>query len=758
MTVIDETFAPRAEEGAAGSVAETQRAASPTIPTVHQDAIAAIMGASHGDPFSVLGPHKVGANTWEVRAVLPEARAANLILDGRTVPFEKRHADGFFVARVEGEGRPLYEIETEPWDGSTRRRFDPYGFGSSIEQYDVAGLREVGTNLVYRILGAQAGRLDGIDGFRFAVWAPNAKKVSVVGDFNEWDGRRHPMRLWQDGGVWELFVPGLEPGGRYKFEIRGPDGSLVPLKADPVAFAAEHPPATGSILHGLGSFDWRDDGWMGSRGAKDPRHAAISVYEVHLGSWMRVPEEGNRYLTYKELGERLIPYVKDMGFTHIEMLPITEFPFDGSWGYQPVSLFAPTSRFGTPEEFAAFVDTAHEAGIGVMLDWVPGHFPLDAHGLGQFDGTHLYEHADPRQGFHQDWGTYIYNFGRTEVASFLTANARFWLEHYHLDGLRVDAVASMLYLDYSRRAGEWIPNRYGGNENLDAIDFLRKTNEATYSHAPGTITVAEESTSWPGVSHPTYTGGLGFGFKWNMGWMHDTLHYMQEDPIHRRYHHHNLTFGLLYAFSENFILPLSHDEVVHGKGSLLTRMPGDRWQKFANLRAYFGFMWGHPGKKLLFMGGEFGQEREWNHDASLDWHLLDDPLHRGVKDVVRDLNRLYVSSPALHSRDAEAAGFQWLVADDSDNSVIAWARKGMGGEIAVVVSNFTPVPREGYRIGVPAGGFYREAFNSDAAQYGGSNVGNGGGRDAEAQASHGQQHSLSLTIPPLATVILLREG
>ncbi len=758
MTVIDETFAPRAEEGAAGSVAETQRAASPTIPTVHQDAIAAIMGASHGDPFSVLGPHKVGANTWEVRAVLPEARAANLILDGRTVPFEKRHADGFFVARVEGEGRPLYEIETELWDGSTRRRFDPYGFGSSIEQYDVAGLREVGTNLVYRILGAQAGRLDGIDGFRFAVWAPNAKKVSVVGDFNEWDGRRHPMRLWQDGGVWELFVPGLEPGGRYKFEIRGPDGSLVPLKADPVAFAAEHPPATGSILHGLGSFDWRDDGWMGSRGAKDPRHAAISVYEVHLGSWMRVPEEGNRYLTYKELGERLIPYVKDMGFTHIEMLPITEFPFDGSWGYQPVSLFAPTSRFGTPEEFAAFVDTAHEAGIGVMLDWVPGHFPLDAHGLGQFDGTHLYEHADPRQGFHQDWGTYIYNFGRTEVASFLTANARFWLEHYHLDGLRVDAVASMLYLDYSRRAGEWIPNRYGGNENLDAIDFLRKTNEATYSHAPGTITVAEESTSWPGVSHPTYTGGLGFGFKWNMGWMHDTLHYMQEDPIHRRYHHHNLTFGLLYAFSENFILPLSHDEVVHGKGSLLTRMPGDRWQKFANLRAYFGFMWGHPGKKLLFMGGEFGQEREWNHDASLDWHLLDDPLHRGVKDVVRDLNRLYVSSPALHSRDAEAAGFQWLVADDSDNSVIAWARKGMGGEIAVVVSNFTPVPREGYRIGVPAGGFYREAFNSDAAQYGGSNVGNGGGRDAEAQASHGQQHSLSLTIPPLATVILLREG
>lgn len=758
MTVTDETFALRAGEGASGSPAGSERAASPTIPTVHADAIAAIMGASHGDPFSVLGPHKVGPNHWEVRAVLPEARAASLIVGERTVPFEKRHNDGFFVARVEGEGRPLYEIEIEAWDGATRRRFDPYGFGSSIEQYDVAGLREVGTNLVYRILGAQAGRLDGIDGFRFAVWAPNAKKVSVVGDFNEWDGRRHPMRLWQDGGVWELFVPGLQPGGRYKFEIRGPDGALVPLKADPVAFAAEHPPATGSILHGLGAFDWRDDGWMGSRGAKDPRHAAISIYEVHLGSWMRVPEEGNRYLTYKELGERLIPYVKEMGFTHIEMLPITEFPFDGSWGYQPVSLFAPTSRFGTPDEFSAFVDAAHEAGIGVMLDWVPGHFPLDAHGLGQFDGTHLYEHADPRQGFHQDWGTYIYNFGRTEVATFLTANARFWLEHYHLDGLRVDAVASMLYLDYSRRQGEWIPNRYGGNENLEAIDFLRKTNEATYSHAPGTITVAEESTSWPGVSHPTYTGGLGFGFKWNMGWMHDTLHYMQEDPIHRRYHHHNLTFGLLYAFSENFILPLSHDEVVHGKGSLLSRMPGDRWQKFANLRAYFGFMWGHPGKKLLFMGGEFGQEREWNHDASLDWHLLDDPLHKGVKDVVRDLNHLYAATPALHSRDSEQAGFQWLVADDQDNSVIAWARKGAGGEIAIVVSNFTPIPREGYRVGVPAGGHYREAFNSDAAQYGGSNMGNGGGRAAEAQASHGQPHSLSLTIPPLATVILVREG
>ncbi|MCJ2073914.1 1,4-alpha-glucan branching protein GlgB [Methylobacterium sp. J-030] len=761
MTAIDETFAGRAdpEAGAARHADVPGSGGAAAAPSVHPDAIASLMGASHGDPFAVLGPHRVGPQAWEVRAVLPEARSATLVMDGRTAPFEKRHPDGFFVARVEGEHRPLYEIEVESWDGSKRRRYDPYGFGSSIEQYDVAALREVGTNLVQRILGAQSGQLDGIDGFRFAVWAPNARKVSVVGDFNDWDGRRHPMRLWQDGGIWELFVPGLTAGVRYKFEIRGPDGSLIPLKADPVAFAAQHPPETASVTHGAGEFDWRDSGWMSTRGAKDPRHAAISVYEVHLGSWARVPEEGNRYLTYRELASRLIPYVKDMGFTHIEMLPITEFPFDGSWGYQPVSLFAPTSRFGSPEDFAVFVDAAHEAGIGVLLDWVPGHFPLDAHGLGLFDGTHLYEHADPRQGFHQDWGTYIYNFGRTEVATFLAANARFWLEHYHLDGLRVDAVASMLYLDYSRRQGEWIPNRYGGNENLDAIDFLRKTNEATYSHAPGTITVAEESTSWPGVSHPTYTGGLGFGFKWNMGWMHDTLHFMQENPIHRRYHHHNLTFGLLYAFSENFILPLSHDEVVHGKGSLLGKMPGDRWQKFANLRAYYGFMWGHPGKKLLFMGGEFGQEREWNHDHSLDWHHLEDPLHKGVQSVVRDLNHLYVSTPALYSRDVEHTGFQWLVADDQDNSVIAWARKGAKpGEVAIVVSNFTPVPRESYRIGVPQKGFYREAFNSDAGVYGGSNLGNAGGSHTDDQASHGQGQSLSLTLPPLATMIFLLEG
>ena len=726
---------------------------------VDAGAVAAIMRADHGDAFAVLGPHQVGEGLWEVRAVLPEAKDATLVTGSERIAFERIHSDGFWVATVKSQGRPLYEIAVEGWDGQERLRNDPYGFGSALEQHDLDALREVGSNVTYRVLGAQSGILDGIEGFRFAVWAPNAKRVSVVGDFNDWDGRRHPMRLWPNGGVWELFVPGLKAGQHYKFEIRGPDGSLLPLKADPVAFRAQHPPETASVLHGSGDPAWHDGQWMATRGEKDPRHSAISIYEVHLGSWARVPDEGNRYLTYKELGERLIPYVKEMGFTHIEMLPITEFPFDGSWGYQPVSLFAPTSRHGTPEDFAAFVNAAHEAGIGVMLDWVPGHFPLDAHGLGQFDGTHLYEHADPRQGFHQDWGTYIYNFGRTEVSAFLAANARFWLEHYHLDGLRVDAVASMLYLDYSRRQGEWIPNRYGGNENLDAIDFLRKTNEATYSHAPGTITVAEESTSWPGVSHPTYTGGLGFGFKWNMGWMHDTLQFMSKETIHRRYHHHDLTFGLLYAFSENFILPLSHDEVVHGKGSLLGKMQGDRWQKFANLRAYFGYMWGHPGKKLLFMGGEFGQEREWNHNQSLDWHLLDDPLHAGVKTLIADLNKVYVATPALHARDTEAGGFQWLVADDQDNSVIAWARKGReAGETAIVISNFTPIPREGYRIGVPGPGFYREAINSDSERYGGSNVGNWGGVEVQEQPSHGQSHSITLTLPPLATMIFVREG
>jgi 1,4-alpha-glucan branching enzyme len=722
------------------------------------EAVRALARAEHGDPFGVLGPHQVAPGLWEVRTLQPQARGVALLMGGAPdVAMERRHEAGLFVARFAARSRPDYRLRIET-AGGTSVQDDPYRFGPVLRPADLDRIRHVGSDAVYHTLGARGVVVDGVAGFVFAVWAPNARRVSIVGDFNGWDGRRHPMRLRHEFGVWELFVPGLEAGGRYKFEVLGADGALLPLKADPVAFASERPPATASILHGPPRPEWRDAAWMEAR-PRDLRYAPFSIYECHLGSWARVPGEGNRYLTYRELADRLIPYVKDLGFTHIELLPITEYPFDGSWGYQTISLFAPTSRFGTPEDFAAFVEAAHAAGIGLILDWVPGHFPLDAHGFGRFDGTHLYEHADPRQGFHQDWGTYIYNFGRQEVAAFLVANARFWCERYHLDGLRVDAVASMLYLDYSRRPGEWIPNRYGGNENLEAIDFLRRMNETVYAASPGVVTIAEESTAWPGVSHPTYTGGLGFGFKWNMGWMHDTLRFISKDPIHRRYHHHDLTFGLLYAFSENFILPLSHDEVVHGKGSLLGKMPGDRWQRFANLRAYFGFMWGHPGKKLLFMGGEFGQEREWNHDASLDWHLLDDPLHRGVQALVRDLNAAYRSIPALYERDCTPDGFRWLVADDHDNSVIAWARQGAdAGSVAVVASNFTPVPRPGYRIGVPRPGFYREAVNTDAAVYGGGNIGNLGGVQAEETPSHGQPCSLTLTLPPLATVILERVG
>jgi 1,4-alpha-glucan branching enzyme len=628
-----------------------------------------------------------------------------------------------------------------------------------IPDQDLWSITHTGSDAPYRILGAHATERDGAQGFLFAVWAPNARRVSVVGDFNQWDGRSNAMSHRGDSGVWELFILGLKKGEHYKFELEGPDGRLLPLKADPMAFAAQIRPETASVLADEPDFQWNDAGWIEKRGQGDPRKKPISIYEVHLGSWARVPEEGNRSLTYRELAARLIPYVQDMGFSHIELLPIMEHPFDGSWGYQPVSLFAPTSRFGTPEDFKFFVEAAHAAGIGILLDWVPGHFPVDGHGLGQFDGTHLYEHADPRQGFHQEWGTYIYNFGRAEVSAFLVANARFWLEKYHLDGLRVDAVASMLYLDYSRKAGEWLPNRYGGNENIEAIDFMRRMNETAYAACPGVITVAEESTAWPGVSHPTYTGGLGFGFKWNMGWMHDSLRYIGQDPIHRRYHHHDLTFGLLYAFSENFVLPISHDEVVHGKGSLLGRMPGDEWQRFANLRAYLGFMWGHPGKKLLFMGCEFGQAGEWNHNGSVDWHVLQYPVHAGAQSFVRDLNRVYRDIPALHERDCEGSGFEWIVSDDSDHSVIAWVRKGeKDGDIAIVVSNFTPVPREGHRIGVPHPGFYREAINSDAGIYGGSNMGNAGGMFADEISSHARPYSLCLTLPPLSTVIFERRG
>jgi 1,4-alpha-glucan branching enzyme len=623
----------------------------------------------------------------------------------------------------------------------------------SLSDLDVYLFGEGTHRRIYEKLGAHPVEIDGVAGVHFAVWAPNARDVSVVGDFNDWDGRRNPMRFRPDVGVWELFVPAVALGAIYKYELLGPTGNLLPLKADPFAFAAERAPATASIVARAGGERWDDDAWLARRPAANERSAPISVYEVHLGSWRRA--DGNRYLTYRELADQLVPYAADLGFTHLELLPVTEHPFDGSWGYQPIGMFAPTSRFGTPEDFAYFVDRAHDAGLGILLDWVPGHFPTDAHGLGTFDGTHLYEHADPRQGFQPDWNTLIFNFDRTEIVNYLIANALFWLDKYHVDGLRVDAVASMLYLDYSRKAGEWIPNRYGGRENLGAIEFMQRTNEAVYGEFPGTVTVAEESTAWPKVSAPVYLGGLGFGYKWNMGWMHDTLEFMHADPLYRTYRLDALTFSFMYAYTENFVLPLSHDEVVHGKGSLIRKMPGDTWQRFANLRAYYGYMFVHPGKKLLFMGAEFAQEREWNHDQSLDWHLYDDPKHAGIGLLVGDLNRTYRGLPPLHELDAEPAGLEWIVSDH-ECVVVAFVRRALDSrDFVVCVTNFTPVVRHDYVLGVPAGGTYVEAINTDDTRYGGSGV-NNGPLEAQPLGAHDKPYSIRVTLPPLATVILKR--
>jgi 1,4-alpha-glucan branching enzyme len=628
-------------------------------------------------------------------------------------------------------------------------------FGPLLGELDLHLFAEGNHRRLYDKLGAHPVSVGGAEGVAFAVWAPNARRVAVVGDFNGWDGSRHPMRKCNDGGVWQVFVPGVAPGSLYKYELFGPDGTLLPLKADPFAFACEHPPATASVVALPGQREWHDADWMARRENTGRRDAPIATYEVHLGSWRRGP--GNRYLTYAELAEQLIPYAASLGYTHLELMPIAEHPFDGSWGYQPIGLFAPTSRHGTPEDFARFVDAAHQAGIGVILDWVPGHFPTDAHGLARFDGTALYEHADPRKGFQPDWNTYIYNFGRNGVANFLLANALFWLDHYHIDGLRVDAVASMLYLDYSRKPGEWIPNAHGGRENLEAIALLRRVNASAYGEHPGIVTIAEESTAWPDVSRPVDAGGLGFGYKWNMGWMHDSLGFMREDPLHRRHHQDQLTFSFVYAFSENFVLPLSHDEVVYGKGSLIGKMPGDAWRRAANLRAFLAYTYAHPGKKLLFMGGELAQEREWNHDRGLDWQLLDDPRHRGVQALVRDLNALYRAHPALHELDAEQAGLEWIVSD-KDASVVAFVRRGRAPDaFAVALTNFTPVPREGYRLGVPAPGTYTEALNSDDAAYDGSGVRNAPVA-AEAVPAHGKPYSIALRLPPLATVFLVRES
>lgn len=717
--------------------------------------IEAVAQGTHGDPFAVLGPHRDDKGWW-VRAMLPWAEAVTLVTPRRRAPMRKAHPDGVFAVHLKVKGKPTYTFEATKPDGTTVTVADPYALGPWLGDLDRHFMAE-GTHLdLYRKLGAHPVAYADVEGTAFAVWAPGARRVSVIGDFNSWDGRCHPMRFNPGCGVWEIVLPGVGRGALYKFEIIGADGTLLPQKADPFGFAAEHPPATASRVEGLSAYVWHDADWMAARGDGDPRRKPMSIYEVHLGSWRRVPEDGNRPLSYREMADQLVPYVKDLGFTHIELLPVSEFPFEGSWGYQPIGLFAPTSRYGTPDDLRHFVDTCHQAGLGVILDWVVGHFPEDAHGLAQFDGTHLYEHADPRLGRHMDWGTLIYNYGRTEVANVLLANALYWVEQFHIDGLRVDAVASMLYLDYSRPAGEWLPNRFGGRENLEAVAFLKRVNEVVYARGQGAITIAEESTAWPQVSRPTSGGGLGFGFKWNMGWMNDTLRYMQRDPIHRQHHHNDLTFGLLYAFDENFVLPLSHDEVVHGKGSLLGRMPGDDWQRFANLRAYLGFMMAHPGKKLLFMGAELAQAREWDHDGSLDWHLLEHAPHRGVQALVRDMNRLYRSIPALHARDCEPGGFAWIEADGHAQSVLAFLRRDSEAQddVVVVACNMTPVVREGYAVGLPEGGRWEVLLNTDSTFYGGANVGPAAVDATWEQATHGQSHGARITLPPLATVVL----
>ncbi len=724
---------------------------------IGQDAVWALVEGRHGDPFAVLGDHRVDGERV-IRAFMPGARGIDVLAreDGSRIgTLDQVHGAGLFAGTVQASGP--YRLRVR-WPDAVQEVDDPYSFGPLLGDLD---LHLIGQGTHYelsRALGAQAMSFEGVAGVRFAVWAPNARRVSVVGDFDSWDGRRHPMRLRGAAGVWELFVPGIGPGARYKYEIVAPDGAVLPQKADPVARASEAAPATASIVARSDPFPWTDGNWKAERAKRQALDAPISVYEVHPGSWIRNAEE-DRALNWREMADRLVPYVAGLGFTHVEFMPIMEHPFGGSWGYQTLGLFAPTGRYGSPEDFAYFVDRCHGAGVGVILDWVPAHFPTDVWGLARFDGTPLYEHADPREGFHQDWNTLIFNLGRNEVKGFVIASAIEWLERYHVDALRVDAVASMLYRDYSRKHDEWVPNKYGGRENLESVEFFKHLNSVVHSREPGALVIAEESTAWPGVTAPVEQGGLGFDMKWNMGWMHDTLKYMEKEPVFRRYDHHLMTFGMVYAFTEHFMLPLSHDEVVHGKGSMIGKMPGDHWQKFANLRAYYGFMWTHPGKKLLFMGDEIAQWSEWNHDTSLHWDLLDDPLNKGVQLLVADLNRLYCSEPALHATDSVPEGFAWAVGDDDDRSVYGFVRQTAdGSEKLLVLCNMTPVPREGYRIGVPVAGHWREVLNTDAATFGGSNLGNGGGASTEDVGSHGQACSLVLTLPPLATVVLKAEG
>ncbi|WP_414705790.1 1,4-alpha-glucan branching protein GlgB [Pseudomonas sp.] len=720
----------------------------------------ALIRAEHSDPFSMLGPHDDGENGQIIRAYLPNALSVRVLSrDNHEDLGELSMSDkpGFFAGRFPTRQPYLLKIN---WATGEQITEDPYSFGLLLGEMDLYLFAEGNHRDLSSALGAQVVNVEGVDGVRFSVWAPNARRVSVVGDFNSWDGRRHPMRQRNPSGVWEIFIPRLTPGEAYKYEILGQHG-ILPLKADPMALATTLPPDTASRVASPLQFDWQDNDWMQSRGEKHDIKAPLSIYELHAGSWQwhhGGEDEPDRPYNWHELAGKLIPYIKDLGFTHIELMPIMEHPFGGSWGYQLLSQFAPSARYGSPHDFAEFINACHQNDIGVILDWVPAHFPTDAHGLAQFDGTALYEYGNPQEGFHQDWDTLIYNLGRTEVHGFMIASGLHWLKHFHVDGLRVDAVASMLYRDYSRKAGEWVPNRYGGRENLEAIDFLRHLNDVVKLEAPGALVIAEESTAWPGVTQPVQQGGLGFDYKWNMGWMHDTLHYIEQDPIHRAHHHGELSFGLIYAWSERFILPISHDEVVHGKHSLIDKMPGDRWQKFANLRAYLAFMWTHPGKKLLFMGCEFGQWREWDHDTELDWHFLQYAEHKGVHTLVRDLNRLYRSQKALHEQDCQPQGFQWLIGDDAANSVYAYLRWSAAGEPVLVVANLTPVPRQGYRIGVPFTGKWAELLNSDASLYAGSNMGNGGGVNTDDIKSHGQPVSVSLNLPPLAVLILKPVG
>ncbi|MFD2167925.1 1,4-alpha-glucan branching protein GlgB [Thalassotalea euphylliae] len=718
-----------------------------------------ILSAQLSQPYHVLGQHQcneTGFITFTTFA--PDADSVEVIetASGKSIAsLTRKNKAGIFHKKLRRKNAFDYQYRITRGNASQVVE-DPYRFAPTLSDLDIHLLAEGNHLHPYNVMGAQLTEQNGVKGVSFSVWAPNARSVSVIGDFNQWDGRCHPLQNINFSGYWNVFLPGIKAGTLYKFELKDAHGHVLPHKADPYGAQAQFRPETASIVTASKSFKWQDKEWLAKREARNARNAAISIYEVHLGSWRR--DESGDYLNYRVIADQLVPYVLEMGFSHVQLMPVSEFPFDGSWGYQPVGLFAPTSRFGNADDFKYFVDLCHQHDIGVLIDWVPGHFPVDGHGLSQFDGTHLFEHADPRQGYHPDWNTLIYNYGRTEVANFLRASALHWLDRFHVDGIRVDAVASMLYLDYSRNEGEWIPNKHGGRENLEAVEFLQRFNQELYREYPGTFSVAEESTSWPGVSKPTDMGGLGFGYKWNMGWMNDSLEYMKREPIHRKYHHNELSFGLVYAFDENFILPLSHDEVVHGKGSILARMPGDAWQQFANLRAYYGFMWTHPGKKLLFMGSEFAQGREWNHDAELDWHQLDINWHAGVHQLVKDLNKLYSNTPSLYQKDCEHDGFTWLDHENADQSVYSYVRSGDNSEPpAIVICNFTPDTHTNFVIGAPVPGKYNEVLNTDAEVYGGSNIGNPDGVYTSDMPWQGQQHSLSITVPPLSTTVFILE-